>query len=96
MPDHVHLILSLGKSANETREKGRDRARPLQNIIGTMKSYTDRQYRILGMASETKLWQTSYYDHIIRNRQDLENIRQYILDNPRKWLLNQSQIDPVP
>ena len=53
-----------------------------------MKSYTDRQYRILGMPAETKLWQTSYYGHIIRNRQDLEATRQYILDNPRKWVLS--------
>ncbi|WP_295750366.1 transposase [uncultured Oscillibacter sp.] len=94
MPDHVHLILSIAEGAegaegaDKTCETGRDRARPLPDIIGAMKSYTDRQYRILGMPAETKLWQTSYYDHIIRNRQDLEATRQYILDNPRKWVLS--------
>ena len=65
---------------------GRDRARPLQNMIGGMKSYTDRQYRLLGMPFEVKLWQTSYYDHIIRNDEDLENTRQYIQNNPLKWI----------
>ncbi len=40
------------------------------------------------MSSETKLWQTSYYDHIVRNREDLENIRQYIQTNPQKWILS--------
>nr|WP_325211281.1 transposase [uncultured Oscillibacter sp.] len=86
MPDHVHLILSIAKSTAETCKTGWDRARPLQDIIGAMKSYTDRQYRILGMPSETKLWQTSYYDHIIRNQEDLKATRQYILDNPQKWI----------
>ena len=88
MQDHVHLILSIGENADKPRETGRDRARPLPDIIGAMKSYTDRQYRILGMSSETKLWQTSYYDHIVRNREDLENIRQYIQTNPQKWILS--------
>ena len=87
MPDHVHLILAVAPHVKKAGEAGRDRARPLQDIIGTMKSYTDRQYRILGMPSETKLWQISYYDHIIRNQQDLEATRQYIQNNPLKWVL---------
>jgi len=28
--------------------------------------------------------QSRYYDHVIRNDQDLEQTRQYILDNPVK------------
>ena len=39
---------------------------------------TDRRYRNPGMPSETKLWQFSYYDHIIRNRKDLESTREYV------------------
>lgn len=31
------------------------------------------------------VWQRSYHDHIIRNEEDLRRVRQYILDNPRKW-----------
>lgn len=31
------------------------------------------------------IWQRSYYDHIIRNQQAYENIRQYIITNPEKW-----------
>ncbi len=32
-----------------------------------------------------KLWQRSYYDHIVRREEALNDIRQYIIDNPRKW-----------
>lgn len=30
-------------------------------------------------------WQRNYYEHIIRNEIDLNKIRRYIVDNPRKW-----------
>jgi len=35
------------------------------------------------------LWQRNYYEHIIRNHIELERIRLYILENPRKWLEDQ-------
>lgn len=55
-----------------------------------MKSYTDRQYRILRRPSEKKLWQIGYYDHIIRNDEDLQITRQYIQNNPLKWIWTKS------
>ena len=30
-------------------------------------------------------WQKSFYDHVIRNEKALNNIRQYIIDNPMNW-----------
>lgn len=30
-------------------------------------------------------WQSNYYEHIIRNQQDLKRIRYYIRNNPLKW-----------
>ena len=35
-----------------------------------------------------KLWQTNYYEHIIRNQQSYQNISEYIVNNPAKWLEN--------
>ncbi|MCJ7624079.1 MAG: hypothetical protein MUO76_11295 [Anaerolineaceae bacterium] len=31
------------------------------------------------------LWQRNYYEHIIRDEDDLNYIRQYNIDNPLKW-----------
>jgi len=31
------------------------------------------------------IWQKSFYDHIIRNEESLDKIRQYIRDNPKNW-----------
>jgi REP element-mobilizing transposase RayT len=32
------------------------------------------------------VWQRNYYERIVRDENDLQRIREYILDNPRKWL----------
>ena len=34
---------------------------------------------------EGKLWQRSFYDHVIRNEEGLNRIREYIRNNPLKW-----------
>jgi len=31
------------------------------------------------------VWQRNFYEHIIRNEDELNRIRQYIIDNPKKW-----------
>ncbi len=33
-----------------------------------------------------KLWQKSYYEHIIRNEDDYIETTQYILENPGRWV----------
>ena len=33
----------------------------------------------------TKLWQRSYFDHVIRNEADYLRIWQYTGDNPAHW-----------
>jgi putative transposase len=35
-----------------------------------------------------QIWQKSFYDHIIRDEDDLNRIRQYICDNPSQWELD--------
>jgi REP element-mobilizing transposase RayT len=32
-----------------------------------------------------KLWQRNYWEHIVRNGNELYRIRRYIIDNPTKW-----------
>ena len=35
---------------------------------------------------EKRIWQRSYYDHIIRDEDDYLRIWQYIDENPAKWI----------
>ena len=32
-----------------------------------------------------RLWQRNYYEHIIRNENELNEIREYIINNSLKW-----------
>jgi len=34
-------------------------------------------------------WQRNYYEHIIRSDKELNNIRNYIINNPLKWWLDE-------
>jgi hypothetical protein len=31
------------------------------------------------------LWQRNYYEHVIRDEEELNRIQQYIIDNPGRW-----------
>ena len=32
-----------------------------------------------------RLWQRNYYEHVIRNEEELGRTREYIVYNPAKW-----------
>ena len=65
----------------------------LGDIVGAFKSLTTVEYgrgvRRLGWPTfRGRLWQRNYFEHIIRNQESLERIRQYIYDNPKRWVLD--------
>ena len=78
MPDHIHLMVIL---------TGRHGDRPLQDIIGRLKSYTDHLYR---QQTGLRLWQEGYYDHVVRNQADFDAAAEYIKTNPARWLEQQT------
>ena len=51
----------------------------------TTKKYIDGVNNYNWSSFNKRLWQRSYYDHIIRNKQSLRHIRQYIKNNPQTW-----------
>ena len=55
----------------------------LGEVIRTFKAATT--YRIHAGGIPGFCWQHKYYDHVIRNDDDLNRVRQYIIDNPARW-----------
>ena len=51
----------------------------------TTKQYTDGVKRFGWQPFQGKLWQRNYYEHIVRDDEELNAVRQYIRDNPLKW-----------
>jgi len=57
----------------------------LSAIIQNFKSITTRKINNIRHAQGTHLWQRNYWEHIIRDENELNRIRHYIINNPRKW-----------
>jgi putative transposase len=84
MPNHLHGIIILAPTA---ASKGAASGTPtLGQIIRAFKSLAAIEAnRILG-SSGRPFWQRNYYEHVIRDENELNTIRQYTRDNPVNWL----------
>ena len=82
MPNHVHLLIEITKNENggarAPRPTGEASHPTVQMIVGGLKSLTRR-------AVGRPIWQTTFYDHIIRNEPDYLRVWIYIDTNPAKW-----------
>lgn len=98
MPDHLHAIIRLmevckgGSTDNSQRVMRTAETRPddlksLTEIIREYKSFTARKINAMRGTTGTPIWHRSYHDHIIRDEVELNQIRQYIIENPLKWEL---------
>ena len=56
------------------------------DIICAYKSLTTMQCK--KAQSIDKLFQTSFYEHVIRGREDYNEIAEYIVNNPVQWELD--------
>lgn len=51
----------------------------------TTKRYADSVEQLGWIPFHHRLWQRNYYEHVVRDEESLDRIRQYILDNPARW-----------
>ncbi|MTJ08208.1 transposase [Anabaena sp. UHCC 0204] len=58
----------------------------LAAIIQNYKSVSTRQINRINKDKGNVIWQRNYHEHIIRSEEALNNIRQYIVNNPINWL----------
>jgi REP element-mobilizing transposase RayT len=69
MPDHLHWVFQLG-----------DR----RSLAAVMKLLKGRSARLINesMKKSGPVWQKAYYDHAIREEEDIRQIVRYMLRNP--------------
>lgn len=83
MPDHVYLLLCFqedtffSKTENTRSPSANSK---LVNIIRSCKTLVTKE---LGYS----IWQTSFYDSIVRNEEALYLTRRYIMQNPARWAM---------
>lgn len=82
MPTHIHLILIF---------KAQQISTPIKpgTVIGKIKALSTYRARRVGLTNFA--WQPNYYDRIIRDPSQLEATRNYIHNNPIRWLQKHQQ-----
>lgn len=91
MPDHLHLLVSPLESGI-----------PITQFMGALSSLITRLSWSYGFNG--RLFQRSFYDHVVRKDEDLTRVSEYILNNPvRKGIVERWQdykhcecVDPLP
>lgn len=100
MPNHVHGIIRIVgadpcvRPAMRGKERGARMGAPLPKIVQWFKTMSTNEYLRMahdtrcakdGTASSPKLWQRNYYEHIVRDDDELIMIRNYMRENPARW-----------
>ena len=89
MPDHIHMIIRLDNgsmwASTPTEENvGADaHIRPKNKVASIVRSIKTLTTKEIGLS----IFQRSYYDHVIRNQQDYNEVWEYIENNPKKWAI---------
>ena len=67
-------------------ERGRGDPSPtVDMVIGWLKYYLTKEINKMRGTTGEKAFQRSFYDHVVRNRYDYQEIYKYIYENPMKW-----------
>ena len=80
MPNHFHAIITILRADMES-------APTISEIVQSFKRFSTIEYTKMvkkGLLPpfDKQIWQRSFYDHVIRNRDDYEEIYKYISENP--------------
>ena len=100
MPNHIHAIILLEEPAGANSicaiapgnrfgliRCAEHHPRPtIPDIVCAYKSLTTKACKKAQFVG--KLFQTSYYEHIIRGSEDYDQIAAYIANNPKQWELD--------
>jgi putative transposase len=99
MPNHVHGIIIITDDRRGTvpvprvedtsQQQGGEtpplRKPTLGQIVAYFKYKSTKEINVMDSGRIAKLWQRNYYEHIVRNEREMENIWNYIETNPAMW-----------
>ncbi|MDO4229865.1 MAG: hypothetical protein Q4C98_08625 [Capnocytophaga sp.] len=101
MPNHFHGIISIGENMynseiqyNETqnsqilslREWQENKFQPQRkNLASIVRGFKSAITQFAKIHNIDFAWQSRYYDRVIRDFNELENISNYIIKNPSNW-----------
>ena len=81
MPNHVHGIIVIA----EIPRGAEDKAPELGEIVRAFKSVSAVECNRTLERPRRPFWQSGYYEHIVRDRDECGRIATYIVENPANW-----------
>jgi putative transposase len=57
----------------------------LPTIVRSFKAATTKRINEMRGTPGAPVWQRGFYEHIVRDEDDLNRIREYIAGNPERW-----------
>lgn len=103
MPNHFHAVVIIHVGAHGVvgahGNVGAHRRAPLRaslrrppkslgSLVAGFKSAVTKRINALRQNPGAPVWQRNYYEHIIRDEESLNRIREYIVHNPLQWALD--------
>ena len=95
MPNHFHAIICIGKNEynsgvvppiSQTKQTGQNKFGPQsKNLASIIRGYKSAVTTYARKNNITFGWQPRFHDHIIRNKNEFDSIRNYIINNPSNW-----------
>lgn len=98
MPNHIHGLININDNpvgdacVAPTQKKSGPAKRSLGAILGSFKSAATKKINILRNSTGERVWHRGYYEHVIRQGDDLQAIREYIANNPLRWEINRENL----
>ena len=97
MPNHIHGIIVLSNAKADLRpdpaEASLQKQDGLPEIVRAFKTFSAHGINLLQETPGAVFWQRGYYEHVIRNENELKRIREYIINNPLKWSLDRENLE---
>jgi REP element-mobilizing transposase RayT len=87
MPNHVQGIIVIVGNRHACSLQIKRQYQTLSVVIGSYKSAVTRDIHQIKNGKNFH-WQKSFFDRVIRNENELAFIREYIVNNPKKWDLD--------
>ena len=78
MPNHIHILLFVCEGGSPRTSTPTKQTSTVSHFISTFKRFCNKEYG-------ENIWQRGFHDHVIRGREDYEEIVKYIYENPARW-----------
>ncbi len=87
--DNVGATLRCPRPDDKSISNGATQRRPYKITLGKIVAYfkyeSTKRINEINNSPGKRIWQRNYFERVIRNEQELNRIREYILNNPARW-----------